>query len=101
MKIDHPFTIEIADFVIDRESFELTKNGSVVDVTKKELKILYLLASTPDKVQSRADIFKAAWEEDILVGNRTIDVHIRRLRAKIGEEYIKTVKGVGYQFKCR
>lgn len=96
--INQPKTLAIGYLCIDLDKFELTLHGEEIDVTKKELKILWLLASNPDQVQSRQAIFNAAWGADILVGSRTIDVHIRRLRIKIGEEYIKTVKGVGYQF---
>lgn len=98
MKSDNSNRIAISDLIIDKEHFIFTKNNTSIHLTKKELKILFLLASNPDKVQSRAAIFEEAWEEGILVSGRTVDVHIRRLRAKIGPEYIRTAKGVGYQF---
>lgn len=98
MEIDQPKTLIIADLTLDKEKYTLTQNSSIIQVTKKELKILWLLASNPNQVQSRQAIFDAAWEADTLVGSRTIDVHIRRLRSKIGEDYIQTVKGIGYCF---
>lgn len=99
MSTDSPNYLQVADLILDLETNTLTQNGKQVDITKKELKILYLLATKPSKVQSREVIFEYAWEADILVGSRTIDVHIRRLRSKIGAHYIKTIKGVGYQFQ--
>jgi two-component system alkaline phosphatase synthesis response regulator PhoP len=64
----------------------------------KEFKIVYLLASAPNKVFSRDEIFENVWDEDVIVGDRTIDVHIRKIREKLGNEYIRTVKRVGYKF---
>ena len=64
---------------------------------EKEFEILYLLVSKPGKVFTRQEIFHTVWGDDVIVGDRTIDVHIRKLREKIGEEIIKTVKGVGYR----
>jgi len=99
MEFDNPNKIALADFVIDKEKFTITKNNIPIHLTKKELKILFLLMANPTEVQSRAAIFDAAWEEGVLVSSRTVDVHIRRLRSKIGSEYIQTVKGAGYQFR--
>lgn len=84
---------------IDRVKYHVLKEGEELVLPRKEFEILMLLASSPKKVFTRADIFQKVWDENIVVGDRTIDVHIRKLREKIGEGYIKTVKGVGYKFE--
>jgi len=86
------------DIVIDREKFVVSRKGKEINLPRKEFGLLELLISKPDKVFTRSDIYKLLWGDDVIVGDRTIDVHIRKLREKIGEEYIKTVKGVGYKF---
>lgn len=91
--------LEIADLVIDREAFLVFKNGEKIVLAKKEFELLYLLASKPGKVYTREAILKNIWEDSVVVTNRTIDVHIRKLREKIGENYVSTVKGVGYKFE--
>jgi len=91
--------LEIADLVIDREAFLVFKNGNKIVLAKKEFELLYLLASKPGKVYTREVILKNIWEDSVVVTNRTIDVHIRKLREKIGENYVSTVKGVGYKFE--
>jgi len=91
--------VEIADLVIDRESFLIFKAGQKIVLAKKEFELLYLLASKPNKVFTREQILKSIWEDSVVVTNRTIDVHIRKLREKIGETYVTTVKGVGYKFE--
>lgn len=90
--------IEIADLVIDRETFLVYKNSQKIILAKKEFELLYLLASRPGKVYTRETILKSIWEDSVVVTNRTIDVHIRKLREKIGDNYVSTVKGVGYKF---
>ncbi|MCC8407890.1 response regulator transcription factor [Mucilaginibacter sp. UR6-1] len=90
--------LEIEDLVIDREAYLVFKSGEKVVLAKKEFELLYLLASKPGKVYTREVILKNIWEDSVIVTNRTIDVHIRKLREKLGEEYISTVKGVGYKF---
>ncbi len=92
--------LEILDLVIDREAFLVYKNGQKVVLAKKEFELLYLLASRPGKVFTREQILKSIWEESVIVTNRTIDVHIRKLREKLGENYVGTVKGVGYKFEA-
>ncbi len=92
--------LEIADLVIDREAFLVFKNGQKIVLAKKEFELLYLLASKPGKVYTREVILKNIWEDSVVVTNRTIDVHIRKLREKIGENYVSTVKGVGYKFEA-
>jgi two-component system, OmpR family, alkaline phosphatase synthesis response regulator PhoP len=74
-------------------------DGSVVILPKKEFEILFYLASHPNKVQSRESLLQKIWGADIFVVERTIDVHIRKVREKVGEDYISTLKGVGYMFK--
>jgi two-component system alkaline phosphatase synthesis response regulator PhoP len=84
--------------IIDREKYLIVRDGTEISLPRKEFELLALLSSRPEKVFNRADIFHAVWGDDIIVGDRTIDVHIRKLREKIGEEKIKTVKGVGYKY---
>lgn len=91
--------LEVADLVIDRETFLVFKNGEKIVLAKKEFELLFLLASKPGKVYTREAILKSIWEESVVVTNRTIDVHVRKLREKIGEKYVATVKGVGYKFE--
>lgn len=91
--------LEIGDLVIDREAFMVFKAGEKVVLAKKEFELLYLLASKPGKVYTREAILKNIWEDSVVVTNRTIDVHIRKLREKLGENYVSTVKGVGYKFE--
>jgi two-component system alkaline phosphatase synthesis response regulator PhoP len=91
--------LEVGDLVIDRESYLVYQNGNKVVLAKKEFELLYLLASKPGKVYTRDVILKNIWEDSVVVTNRTIDVHIRKLREKLGENYVSTVKGVGYKFE--
>lgn len=91
--------LEIADLVIDREAFLVFRNGEKIVLAKKEFELLYLLASKPGKVYTREVILKSIWEDSVVVTNRTIDVHVRKLREKIGDKYVATVKGVGYKFE--
>jgi two-component system alkaline phosphatase synthesis response regulator PhoP len=74
------------------------KDGVDISLPRKEFELLALLASKPDRVFSRDEIFETVWGNDIIVGDRTIDVHIRKLREKIGQKHIYTIKGVGYKF---
>jgi two-component system alkaline phosphatase synthesis response regulator PhoP len=90
--------IVLGDIEIDPEQYAVFKKGIRMELPKKEFELLLLLASKPGKVFSRNSILDRIWGNDIVVGDRTIDVHIRKLREKIGEENIKTVKGVGYKF---
>jgi two-component system, OmpR family, alkaline phosphatase synthesis response regulator PhoP len=87
-----------SDLVIDREKYTVFKSGQPVHLPKKEFELLALLASRPDIVFERDVILEKVWGTEIVVGDRTIDVHIRKLREKIGDHYIKTVKGIGYKF---
>ncbi len=87
------------NLIIDKRKYNVIKDGKELQLPRKEFEILRLLASFPQQVFSRADIFQKVWDDNIVVGDRTIDVHIRKLREKIGENSIKTVKGVGYKFE--
>jgi len=91
--------IVIGDLTIDKEKVQVVKNGRVIDLAKKEFELLYLLASKPGKVFTREEIYSKIWGPEIIVGNRTIDVHIRKLREKLGNHYIKTLKGIGYKLE--
>ena len=90
--------IKVGDLVINREKYKIIKNGEEINLPRKEFELLALLASKPGKVFKRDNILNHVWGNDVAVGGRTIDVHIRKLREKIGEESFKTVKGVGYKF---
>lgn len=92
-------TYEISDLILDRVKFEVTLEGRSLDLAKKEFQILELLMSAPGKVFSRQEIFRKIWDSEIIVGERTIDVHVRRIREKVGENYIKTLKGIGYKIE--
>lgn len=86
------------ELVIDPSLFNVSIEGKLVDLPKKEFEILYLLASKPGKVFNRTEILNKIWGREVIVGDRTIDVHIRKLREKIGEKYVHTIKGIGYKF---
>jgi two-component system alkaline phosphatase synthesis response regulator PhoP len=89
----------LGDMVIDIERYHIEIKGKVVDLPRKEFELLGLLASKPGKVFTRDEIMDRIWGTQVIVGGRTIDVHIRKLREKIGDERIKTIKGVGYKFE--
>jgi len=98
-KVDVDTVIEVSDLNIDREKYRVTKDGERIELPRKEFELLSLLASRPGKVFNRDEILDKIWGSEVVVGGRTIDVHVRKLREKIGEGYIKTVKGVGYKFE--
>lgn len=85
--------------IINREKYLVTKNGIDIHLPRKEFELLALLATKPNAVFERQVILEKVWGTEIIVGDRTIDVHIRKLREKIGDNYIKTVKGIGYKFE--
>lgn len=91
--------IKVGDLAIDKERVSVQKGEKLIELAKKEFELLFLLVSKPGKVFSREEIFNKVWGTDVIVGNRTIDVHIRKLREKIGDHYIKTIKGIGYKFE--
>jgi two-component system alkaline phosphatase synthesis response regulator PhoP len=97
-KKDEELKLQLGDLVIDREEFLVYQDGQKRELAKKEFELLNLLASKPGKVFKRSEILHKVWGKDVIVGNRTIDVHIRKLREKLGSKYIKTVKGIGYKF---
>jgi len=90
---------EISGITIDKERYIVEKDGITISLPKKEFELLSLLASKPDKVFTRDEIFECVWGNDVIVGDRTIDVHIRKIREKLNITNIKTVKGVGYKFE--
>ena len=92
--------IIIGSLVIDRDSYSVTHEKDEITLPRKEFELLHMLASKPGKVLTRDEIMFKVWGTQVVVGDRTIDVHIRKLREKIGEKYIKTIKGVGYKFKA-
>lgn len=92
--------IKVADLIIDRDAFMVFRDDERIVLAKKEFELLYLLASKPGKVFTRDVILKSIWDDSVIVTNRTIDVHIRKLREKISGNYVSTVKGVGYKFEA-
>lgn len=90
--------LKVGDIVINRDEYKVIKEGEEMVLPRKEFELLSLLASKPGKVFKREDILDKVWGNEVVVGGRTIDVHIRKLREKIGDESFKTVKGVGYKF---
>lgn len=88
-----------SSILIDRDRFIVVLNGETLTLPKKEFELLELLASRPGKVFNRDQILAVVWGNETVVGERTIDVHIRKLREKLGDDYIRTIKGVGYTFK--
>jgi len=90
--------IEQDDIKLDREKYIVIKKGKKLSLPKKEFELFALLISSPERVFSRNEIFSKIWGDNVIVGDRTIDVHIRKLREKVGEKYIQTVKGVGYKY---
>jgi two-component system alkaline phosphatase synthesis response regulator PhoP len=96
--IDEDGTMKIGNLTINREEYKILKGKKEIILPRKEFELLALLASKPGKVYKREDILDQVWGNEVVVGGRTIDVHVRKLREKIGDERIKTVKGVGYKF---
>ena len=92
--------IKIDNLEIDPVKFEAKVDSKAVVLAKKEFELLYLLASKPGKVYTREVILKNIWEDSVVVTNRTIDVHVRKLREKLGDDCVSTVKGVGYKFEA-
>lgn len=91
--------IQLKEFTIDKDRYLILKEGMEITLARKEFELLQFLVSKPEKVVTREEIFANVWGEDVVVGDRTIDVHIRRIREKVGTESIKTIKGVGYKFE--
>ena len=100
LKRIEPIEEDNTSIQIDREHYQVLKGGEKIILPRKEFALLELLHSQPDKLFTREEIYANVWGNKIVVGDRTIDVHIRKLRQKIGEEHIITVKGVGYKFSA-
>lgn len=96
----HTETLNVAGIEINREEYKIIKEGVEIILPRKEFELFYLLASKPGKVFKREEILDKVWGSEVIVGGRTIDVHIRKLREKIGEELFKTIKGVGYKIEA-
>ena len=92
-------TLNLGGIEINREEYKIVKDEVEISLPRKEFELFYLLASKPGKVFKREEILERVWGNDVIVGGRTIDVHIRKLREKIGDDYFKTIKGVGYKFE--
>ena len=92
--------IKVGDLSIDRSSYTVLKNNVPITLPKKEFELLYYLAENPNKVHTRDELLQNIWGSDVYVLARTVDVHIRKVREKIGEGYISTLKGVGYKFEA-
>ena len=95
---DNQTIIQINDLIIDRSKYSVKLKGIDISLPRKEFELLYLLTSSPNTVFTRGKILDIVWGNDVIVGDRTIDVHIRKLREKIGDSLFKTIKGVGYKF---
>lgn len=92
-------TLNVGGIEINREEYKIVKDNIEIVLPRKEFELFYLLASKPGKVFKREEILDKVWGNDVVVGGRTIDVHIRKLREKIGNDFFKTIKGVGYKFE--
>ncbi len=95
---DAEYLVVSGDLTIDKERYLVMRDNKEMFFPKKEFELLSLLISKPDKVFTREEIFDNIWGEQVVVGDRTIDVHIRKLREKLGDKYIKTIKGIGYKY---
>jgi two-component system alkaline phosphatase synthesis response regulator PhoP len=92
-------TLNVGGIEINREEYKIIKDNIEIVLPRKEFELFYLLATKPGKVFKREEILDKVWGNDVIVGGRTIDVHIRKLREKIGDDIFKTIKGVGYKFE--
>jgi two-component system alkaline phosphatase synthesis response regulator PhoP len=92
-------TLNVGGIEINREEYKIIKDTIEIVLPRKEFELFYLLATKPGKVFKREEILDKVWGNDVIVGGRTIDVHIRKLREKIGDDFFKTIKGVGYKFE--
>ena len=96
--VEQDKVLHIGNLIIDKEKYTLQIDDREMMLPRKEFELLSLLVSKPDKVFLRDEIYKAVWGDNVIVGDRTIDVHIRKLREKIGNDHIRTLKGIGYKF---
>lgn len=99
VEVKNSETLNVGGIEINREEYKIIKDDVVIALPRKEFELFYLLASKPGKVFKRDEILDKVWGNEVVVGGRTIDVHIRKLREKIGEDFFKTIKGVGYKFE--
>jgi two-component system, OmpR family, alkaline phosphatase synthesis response regulator PhoP len=95
---DNSTSVSIGNLLIDKERYLIRMDDKEMILPRKEFELLSLLVSKPGKVFTREEIYSTVWGENVVVGDRTIDVHIRKLREKIGNDHIKTLKGIGYKF---
>jgi len=96
--VEEDSRVSVGNLIIDKEKYLVVTGDQELVLPKKEFELLLLLANKPDRVFTRDEIYASVWGDNIIVGDRTIDVHIRKLREKIGQEHIRTIKGVGYKF---
>lgn len=96
--IESGHTVTVGNLIIDKERYLIVQDGQEMILPRKEFELLSLLVSKPGKVFTREEIYYSVWGDNVVVGDRTIDVHIRKLREKIGNDHIKTLKGIGYKF---
>jgi two-component system alkaline phosphatase synthesis response regulator PhoP len=92
-------TLTVGNIEINREEYKIINNGKEIILPRKEFELFYLLATKPGKVFTREEILDKVWGNEVIVGGRTIDVHIRKLREKMGDDFFKTIKGVGYKIE--
>jgi two-component system alkaline phosphatase synthesis response regulator PhoP len=92
-------TLTVGNIEINREEYKIINNGQEIILPRKEFELFYLLATKPGKVFTREEILDKVWGSEVVVGGRTIDVHIRKLREKMGDDFFKTIKGVGYKIE--
>jgi len=97
--VSHSTTLTLGNIEINREEYKIIKEGEEIILPRKEFELFYLLATKPGKVFTREEILDKVWGNEVIVGGRTIDVHIRKLREKIGDKFFKTIKGVGYKIE--
>lgn len=97
-KTEEDSVVKVGNIIINRDEYKIVKGKDEIILPRKEFELLSLLASRPGKVFKREDILDKVWGNEVIVGGRTIDVHIRKLREKIGDDHFKTIKGVGYKF---
>lgn len=91
--------LKVGDIEINREEYKIVRHNEEIILPRKEFELFYLLATKPGKVFTREEILDKVWGNEVVVGGRTIDVHIRKLREKIGDDFFKTIKGVGYKIE--
>ncbi|BCY28055.1 response regulator transcription factor [Flavobacterium okayamense] len=96
---DSKDVLKVGDIEINREEYKIVRNNEEIVLPRKEFELFYLLATKPGKVFTREEILDKVWGNEVVVGGRTIDVHIRKLREKIGDDFFKTIKGVGYKIE--